>query len=109
VVSKLDSYFEEWKSALARIATAENVVVKISALSSAAVPSFFTASIRRWVLTCLEHFGTERAMFASNWPMDNLFTTYPRLLASFRTLTEELTPAESDAVFAANAERVYRI
>ena len=109
VVSKLDSYFEEWKGALARIAAAENIVVKISALSSGAVPNFFTASIRRWVLTCFEHFGTGRALFASNWPMDNLFTTYPRLLASFRKLTEQLTPAERGAVFATNAERVYRI
>ena len=37
--------------------------------------------------------------------MDAMFTTYPRLLASFRTLVEELTPAEQDAVFATNAER----
>ena len=49
--------FEEWQVALARIAAAENIVVKISALSSGAVPNFFTASIRRWVLTCFEHFG----------------------------------------------------
>jgi predicted TIM-barrel fold metal-dependent hydrolase len=86
-VSKLDSYFEAWQGALTRIAAAENIVIKLSALSSGGVPNFFTASIRRWVLACFEHFGTERALFASNWPMDNLSTTYPRLLVSFRKLT----------------------
>jgi predicted TIM-barrel fold metal-dependent hydrolase len=30
-------------------------------------------------------------------------------LVSFRKLTEQLTPAERGAVFATNAERVYRI
>jgi len=109
VISKLDSYFEDWRLSLARLATADNVVCKISALSSMALPAFFTESIRRWVMTCLDLFGTDRCFFATNWPMDALFTTYPRLLSSFRTLVEELTPAEQAAVFATNAERVYRI
>jgi predicted TIM-barrel fold metal-dependent hydrolase len=73
------------------------------------VPMFFTDSIRRWVWVCIELFGPDRCMFASNWPIDNLFTTYPRLLATFRTITEDLTVDERDAVFAGTAERVYRI
>src|SRR3954451_23681355 len=41
VVSKLDAYFEQWRTALALLAAAPNVVCKVSALSSAAVPNYF--------------------------------------------------------------------
>ena len=74
-----------------------------------AAPMFFSDSIRPWVWTCIELFGPERCMFASNWPIDNLFTTYPRLLAVFRRLVEDCTADEQEALFARTAERVYRI
>ena len=109
VVSRLDAYYDAWRSALSRLAPAANVVCKISALSSGAVPNFFTDSVRRWVLTCIELFGPERCMFASNWPIDKLLVTYARLLAVFRRIAEELSPGEQEAVFATTAERVYRI
>lgn len=109
VVSKLDSYFAAWSAGLAELATADNVVCKISALSSAALPNFFTASLRRWADRCLELFGPQRCMFASNWPIDKLFVTYPRLLSAFRQVAADLTPSEQEAMFATTAERVYRI
>jgi predicted TIM-barrel fold metal-dependent hydrolase len=109
VVSRLDAYFEQWRATLTRLATAPNVVCKISALSSGAVPNFFTDSIRRWVLTCIDVFGPDRCMFASNWPVDKLFVTYARLLAAFRQIVEDLTPGEQQALFGLTAERVYRI
>jgi predicted TIM-barrel fold metal-dependent hydrolase len=109
VVSKLDSYFEEWRAGLTRLATAPNVVCKVSALSSMALPSLFTDSIARWVRTCLDTFGIERCFFSSNWPMDALFTSFPRLLAAFRGVVEDLAPAEQARLFASNAEAVYRI
>jgi predicted TIM-barrel fold metal-dependent hydrolase len=109
VVSRLDAYFEQWRATLARLAAAPNVVCKVSALSSGAVPNFFTASIRRWVLTCIELFGPQRCMFASNWPVDKLFVTYARLLVSFRTIVEDFSPDDRRALFVATAERVYRI
>jgi predicted TIM-barrel fold metal-dependent hydrolase len=109
VVSRLDAYFDQWRGALARLAVAPNVVIKISALSSGAVPNFFTDSIRRWVLTCIDLFGPDRCMFASNWPVDKLFVTYARLLATFRRIVEDLAPGEQQALFGSTAERVYRI
>ena len=48
-------------------------------------------------------------MFASNWPIDKLFVTYGELLGAFARIVEECTPSEQEALFATNAERVYRI
>jgi predicted TIM-barrel fold metal-dependent hydrolase len=109
VVSKLDAYYEQWRAALAPFRDKPNVVCKVSALSSAALPNFFADSIRRYVLTCIDTFGPDRCMFASNWPIDKLFVTYARLLAVFRGIVQDFTPAEQEAMFATTAERVYRI
>jgi predicted TIM-barrel fold metal-dependent hydrolase len=109
VVSRTDAYFAQWRDAVRRVAEIDNVVCKISALSSGAPSSFFVDSIRRWVLGCIDAFGVERCMFASNWPIDKLFVTYGELLAAFVQIAEECTPSEQEALFATNAERVYRI
>lgn len=109
VVSKLDAYQAAWREELARLAAAPNVVVKLSALSSAALPNFFTASITPWIRQCIELFGPERCMFASNFPIDRLFVTYSHLLHAFRTAVADLSSAEQSQLFAGTAERVYRI
>ena len=109
VVSRTDAYFATWSDAVRRVAAVDNVVCKISALSSGAPATFFVESIRRWVLGCIDAFGVERCMFASNWPIDKLFVTYGQLIGAFTKIVEECTPAEQEALFATNAERVYRI
>jgi predicted TIM-barrel fold metal-dependent hydrolase len=109
VVSRLDGYFARWRQAAERVAELDNFVCKISALSSGAPATFFVDGIRRWVLGCIECFGLERCMFASNWPIDKLFVTYEQLLAAFKEIVEDCSPSEQEALFATNAERVYRI
>jgi predicted TIM-barrel fold metal-dependent hydrolase len=109
VVSRTDAYFAQWRDAVRRVAEVDNVVCKVSALSSAAPATFYVDSIRRWVLGCLDTFGVDRCMFASNWPIDKLFVTYEQLLAAFVQIVEECTPSEQEALFATNAEHVYRI
>jgi predicted TIM-barrel fold metal-dependent hydrolase len=93
---------------MTELATAENVVCKISALGSAD-PHWTAASIRPWVLGCVEAFGADRCMLATNWPVDKLFGTYERLLSAYVEIATELTPSEQQAIFSATAERVHRI
>jgi predicted TIM-barrel fold metal-dependent hydrolase len=109
VVSKLDAYQAAWREDLTRLATAPNVVIKLSALSSAAPANFFTATVSDWIRECIDIFGPERCMFASNFPIDRLFVTYAHLLYAFRRSVEDFTTAEQEAMFATTAERVYRI
>ncbi|MBV9662168.1 MAG: amidohydrolase family protein [Acidimicrobiales bacterium] len=109
VVSKLDAYQERWRTSMKELAKSPNVVCKISALSSGALPNFFVDSIRDWVLHCIDAFGPDRCMFASNFPIDRMFVTYPRLLSAFRRVVENFTPTEQRQLFAETAERVYRI
>jgi predicted TIM-barrel fold metal-dependent hydrolase len=103
-----DDYFEAWRRGLRALAEAENTVVKISGLGMGD-PGWTPDSIRRWVLTCIETFGIDRAFFGTNWPVDRLFSSYDYLVGAYRGLVAELTPAEQEALLAGNAERVYRI
>jgi predicted TIM-barrel fold metal-dependent hydrolase len=48
-------------------------------------------------------------MFASNFPVDWLFTEYSTLLETYVDLASPYTEDERRAMFADNAERWYRI
>ena len=98
-----------WRTALRKLAQAPNVIVKISGLSSGAPANFYAVTMRQWIRECVETFGPERSMFASNFHVERLFVTLPKLFRTYRRAVEDYTPAEQDMMFAGTAERVYRI
>jgi predicted TIM-barrel fold metal-dependent hydrolase len=109
-VERTDEYFAHWSAGLRRrAAAAPNVVCKVSALASGADPSWTTVSIRPWVLGCIDAFGPDRCMFASNWPVDKIFGTYARLVEAYDEITSGFSDVERTALFARTAERVYDI
>ena len=57
----------------------------------------------------IEIMGAERCMFASNFPMDSLMTTYKRLWDAYDEITAQFSQSERDRLFWRNAERYYRI
>ena len=71
--------------------------------------SWTVESIRPYVEKCIELFGTERSLFATNWPVDSLWSTYGEVVNAFREITNGLTDAEIDALFSGNSERIYNI
>jgi predicted TIM-barrel fold metal-dependent hydrolase len=100
--------WKAWKSGLRALAACPNVRVKISGLGMLD-RSFTTESLRPLVLEVVEAFGTGRAMFASNFPVDKLFSTYPTLWGCFDTITRSFSAPERDALFQTNARATYRI
>jgi predicted TIM-barrel fold metal-dependent hydrolase len=109
VVSKLDDYQAAWRSALRKLATAPNVVVKISGLSSGSPANFYAVTMRQWIRECAETFGPDRCFFGSNFHVERLFVTLPKLFRTYRRAVEDYSPQERDAMFHRTAERVYRI
>jgi predicted TIM-barrel fold metal-dependent hydrolase len=97
-----------WREGMRALAAQENVAVKISGLGM--FDHRWTAgTIRPLVLETLDAFGTRRAMFASNFPVDKLFGDYPTLWRAFDEITADLSPDERAALFADTARRIYRI
>jgi len=101
-------YFEHWRTELHALALAPNVVVKVSGLAMRD-PAWTVESIRPWVLECIEAFGPERTVFATNWPVDSLFSTYGDVVRAYRTILSEFSAPEQAAMLADNAERIFRL
>ena len=71
-------------------------------------PRWTVDSIRPWVLGCIEAFGVDRCMFATNWPVDRLFSSYGDVVNAYREIAAEFTDDEQRKLFVDNAKRWYR-
>ncbi len=100
--------YRAWRDGLRMLAACKNVYVKISGL--AMFDHHWTVeSLRPYVLETIDAFGVERAMFASNVPVDRLFGSYADLWHAYAAIIEGASVAEKEALFCRNAERFYRI
>jgi predicted TIM-barrel fold metal-dependent hydrolase len=97
-----------WRRGISDLATVANVVVKISGLGT--VDWKWTVdSIRPFVLRSIEAFGVSRCMFASNFPVDKLYSDFDTLYGAFRKITESFSADERRMLFHDNAVRYYRL
>ena len=101
-------YFQEWKAGMAEVSRIDNVVCKISGLGMAD-NEWSVESIRPYVESCIELFGCERSLFASNWPIDSLWSSYGKLLEAYVGITRSFSNSEKEQLFALNAEQIYGI
>jgi predicted TIM-barrel fold metal-dependent hydrolase len=61
------------------------------------------------VLGCIEAFGADRVVFATNWPVDRMFSSYPDLINAYAKIISGFARDEQIAMFSGNAERIFRI
>lgn len=97
-----------WREGMAALAALPNVSVKISGMGFAFRP-LDAASVRARTLATIDLFGVERAMFASNFPTDRLFGGFDETLGMLDDAVADFTEAERRALFARNANRIYRL
>jgi predicted TIM-barrel fold metal-dependent hydrolase len=91
-----------WRSAMAALAARPNAAAKISGLGN----------LEHWrevVLDTIALFGTDRCMFASNFPVDSLRHTFSEIFSEFDHITRGFSEAERRALFHDNAVRIYRM
>jgi L-fuconolactonase len=97
-----------WETGMSALASlGANVHCKLSGLAMP-LGEVSVESFRPWIEYCLEIFGIDRCMFASNFPVDGMHGTFDELYGTYSSLTDALDETERDKLFAANAERVYR-
>jgi predicted TIM-barrel fold metal-dependent hydrolase len=100
--------YRAWRDGLRVLAACPNVSVKISGLAMFD-HRWTVESLRPYVLETIDAFGAERAMFASNFPVDRLFSSYEALWHAYASIVGGASDDERDALFRRNAERVYRL
>lgn len=97
-----------WRAGMRALAAQPNVWVKISGLGM--VDWRWTEnSIRPFVLDTIEIFGPDRCMFASNFPVDKLYSSFDALYGAFKRIVSDFSVGERRKLFSDTALAVYRI
>lgn len=97
-----------WRAAMARLAREPNVTVKISGIGLPGQP-WTVASNGPIIRDAIAIFGTERCMFASNFPVDGLAGSFDDIFTGFKQTTSALPAASRRQLFHDNAVRIYRL
>ena len=99
---------EAWRRGMSLLAQQPNVAAKISGLGM--VDRAWTEeSIRPFVLQTIESFGVDRAMFASNFPVDRIHGPFGAHFSAYDSITRSFSASERTKLFGANAACLYRL
>jgi predicted TIM-barrel fold metal-dependent hydrolase len=99
---------DEWRLGMRLLAALPHVATKISGLGFAVQP-WDRVRVQTRVRETIDIFGTERAMFASNFPTDRLFAAFDATLGTYADAIHDLSETEKRAVWGGNANRIYRL
>lgn len=114
-----DDRFATWEAAIRRLAACPNVSVKLGGLAmpfpalgdlgpgTRPTPAALAALFRPYIEPCIEAFGTTRAMFESNFPVDRWGADYATIWSSFKILAGGASAAEKSALFGGTAAKIY--
>lgn len=97
-----------WREGLRRLAALPHCAIKISGLGITD-RAWTPDTLRPVVLDCIDAFGTERAMLASDFPVERVHGTFDAFYSAFDAITADFSADERERLFAANAEAIYRI
>lgn len=105
-----DAGWQPWADVIAQLAALpQRLHCKLSGLATEANPNWTEATLKPYVAHLLDHFGPERLMWGSDWPVLNLNGSYTAWHSTARNLTSHLEKSEQDAIFGANARAFYRL
>lgn len=97
-----------WRAGIAKLAALPNVAVKISGVGFIHNP-WTVEQVRPYVLHCIDAFGTDRCLAASNVPTDKLFGTLDDTLSAYAGIIADLSEDERRALWGRNTNRIYRL
>lgn len=97
-----------WRAALRHFARLPHAAIKISGLGLRGRP-WRLEDNRPIIREAIDIFGTDRAMFASNFPVDSLVGDFDTIIDGFRAAVADLPREEQAKLFSGNAIRIYRL
>lgn len=116
-----DEVFRDWKASMQALAQRPNVRVKLGGIGmrlggfdffDRELPPTSAELADTWqpyVQTCIEAFGSERAMFESNFPVDKSCCSYRVLWNAFKRMAAGCSDDEKASLFAGAAITAYRL
>jgi L-fuconolactonase len=110
-----------WAASFADLAALPNTVCKLSGILAVPAPGPkqpgpvrdtqppSVSHLRPYLDLALDHFGADRLMFGSDWPVCTLGASYDAVVATAVALTGKLSEPERAAILSGTARAVYRI
>lgn len=105
-----DGMVEPWRSQIVELARRENVVCKLSGVTTEADHGNWSRDqIKRYMMTAVEAFGPERLMFGGDWPVSTLAIAYPEWIAVVDETLAEFSEHERMTIYRDTAVDFYRV
>ncbi len=99
-----------WEEGVARLAEQKNVVCKISGVAETGSAELATVEAMGPIIDgCIDRFGEERVMFASNWPVCLKTVTYARWVELLKQIVKGRGEGFRRKLFSENAAKFYGI
>lgn len=99
---------DDWEAGMRLLAALPNVAVKLSGFGFVFRP-LDPARVRARLLKTIDLFGTDRAMFASDFPTDRLFGSLDETMGNYADAVADFSEDERRNLFGRNANRIYRL
>lgn len=113
--------FQAWRASIEQLAACPNVSMKFGGFGMIIVganyhqqerppaSSQLADAWRPYFDTIIDHFGSARCLFESNFPVDKAMFSYPVLWNAFKRLTSDASPHEKTDLFSRTAAKLYRL
>lgn len=101
---------EQYRRDIAALAKRERVICKISGIvAQMADKEWSAADLAPVINTCLDAFGPDRVVWASDWPVCTNGATLKQWIAATKEVVSERPAAEQKKLFHDNAVKFYRL
>ena len=98
----------DWENGLRSLAKAPNIVLKVSDMF-AYDHKWTLNSISQIVLACVNCFGVDRIMLASDHPVETLYATFDSTYNAFKKILKHHSAIELQKLFCSNAAQYYKM
>ena len=104
------SSFDHWSKCMKELSEFDHVHVKLSGMiTEANWETWSIQDLKPYVDFCLEHFGPDRLMYGSDWPVCLVAGKYDQVIFSIKALIAQLSSDEQAAIFGLTASRFYNL
>lgn len=102
--------FEDWAASMKKLSDFPHVHVKLSGLvTEADWKNWQAKDFTPYLETCLEHFGADRLMVGSDWPVCQLAADYEEVIGIIDDFLEGLSETEYDDIMGETAANFYQL
>ena len=98
---------QRWRNGLALMAKHDNVAIKVSNFGAYA-PDKSIPQLTETVMTCIDAFGTKRALFGTDYPVARRNMAFTAMVDAFAQIIAPFSADEQRALFYDNTHRLYR-